>query len=146
MIIFTIVEMMINIIVIVIAVIAILSAVLIPTFGSVVANAEKAAAQADARAIYTEYVAYAAENGYEVKTGKLAVKVDDAEYVIVENGQAIEVEVEGKKLVILTADQAKAQLGGDANDTITKLDVDSDAAADDADDKFEIYVLTVVAN
>ena len=131
--------------VIVIAVIAILSAVLIPTFGSVVANAEKAAAQADARAIYTEYVAYAAENGYEVKTGKLAVKVDDAEYVIVENGQAIEVEVEGKKLVILTADQAIAAIKGSAKvegDSLPQLDIDTTV---NTEEKFEIYIFTPAA-
>ena len=123
--------MMINIIVI-----AILSAVLIPTFGSVVANAEKAAAQADARAIYTEYVAYAAENGLEVKTGKLAVKIDASkdEYVIVENGQAIEVTIDNKKLVILTADQAKVQLDNAAS--LVKIGSET---TNTTEDDFEIY-------
>ncbi|MBQ7326974.1 MAG: type II secretion system protein [Clostridia bacterium] len=48
---FTIVEL-----VIVIAVIAILSAVLIPTFGSVIEDANKTAAQQEARNLYTSYI------------------------------------------------------------------------------------------
>ena len=53
---FTIVEL-----VIVIAVIAILATVLVPTFSGVIANATDAAIKADAKAIYTEYIA--ADNG-----------------------------------------------------------------------------------
>ncbi len=49
---FTIVEL-----VIVIAVIAILSAVLIPTFGGIVEKANASAAQQEARNAYTQYVA-----------------------------------------------------------------------------------------
>ena len=48
---FTIVEL-----VIVIAVIAILSAVLIPTFGTVIEDANKTAAQQEARNLYTAYI------------------------------------------------------------------------------------------
>lgn len=76
---FTIVEL-----VIVIAVIAILSAVLIPTFSNVVSNANEAALKADAKAIYTEYVAWASENGEDVET-EVVVKVKDA-YYNVNNG------------------------------------------------------------
>ena len=84
---FTIVEL-----VIVIAVIAILSAVLIPTFGSVVANAEKAALKADAKAIYTEYVAWASENGKDVaETVYVAFEEEDGtEYYEVKSGVLVD--------------------------------------------------------
>ena len=90
--------MMINIIVIVIAVIAILSAVLIPTFGSVVANAEEAALKADAKAIYTEYVADAAEKGGTVETVIHVNLGDDTtpEYYEVENGLIKDQNADGK--------------------------------------------------
>ena len=84
---------MINIIVIVIAVIAILSAVLIPTFSNVVKDAQNAADEADAKAIYTEYVAQAAEDGLEVEEEvviEITVKennTDVKKYYYVKNGQ-----------------------------------------------------------
>ena len=76
---FTIVEL-----VIVIAVIAILSAVLIPTFSGVVANAEKTAAVSDAKAAYQQYLVATAEKGteedlvfvYEYKTDMLVILED----------------------------------------------------------------------
>ena len=59
---FTIVEL-----VIVIAVIAILSAVLIPTFGNIVERAQATAAQQEARNTHTEYVAaWTPESGAEL--------------------------------------------------------------------------------
>jgi prepilin-type N-terminal cleavage/methylation domain-containing protein len=72
---FTIVEL-----VIVIAVIAILAAVLIPTFAGVTKKAKETAALQEARSIYTEYVAIAAENGTEandcwIKAGSYYVQV-----------------------------------------------------------------------
>lgn len=79
---FTIVEL-----VIVIAVIAILSAVLIPTFSGVVADANKAAVVADAKASYQQYMADNITNDYEknliyVDTGKkLAVVIKDGQLV-----------------------------------------------------------------
>lgn len=54
---FTLVEL-----VIVIAVIAILSAVLIPTFGNVISNAKKSAAQSEASNAISQYVTNAASN------------------------------------------------------------------------------------
>ena len=83
--------MMINIIVIVIAVIAILSAVLIPTFSNVVSNAKDAALKADLKAIYTEYVADAAEKGLEVEE-EVVIEITDTEgakYYKVSNGQLV---------------------------------------------------------
>ena len=119
---FTIVEL-----VIVIAVIAILAAVLIPTFGSVVKNAEDAAAQADARAIYTEYVAYAAEKGLEIEDGKVAVKLTKG-YVIVDGGKVVKT---GEKYLI-TESEAKTALSATS---LTKFGSDTEDATDD----FEIY-------
>lgn len=55
---FTLVEL-----VIVIAVIAILSAVLIPTFGNVISNAKKSSAQSEASNAISQYVTTAAANG-----------------------------------------------------------------------------------
>ena len=76
---FTIVEL-----VIVIAVIAILSAVLIPTFSGVVANAKDTAAKADAKAAYQEYLADKADEGdvaddfiYEYEAGTIYVTIVD---------------------------------------------------------------------
>ena len=66
--------MMINIIVI--AVIAILSAVLIPTFGGIVENAKDTAAAQEARNLYTVYLADKADEG----------NVDEELYVVVEGG------------------------------------------------------------
>ena len=90
---FTIVEL-----VIVIAVIAILSAVLIPTFGGVVADAKEAALKADAKAIYTEYVADAAEQGDTVETVIHVNLGDDTtpEYYEVENGLIKDQNADGK--------------------------------------------------
>lgn len=55
---FTLVEL-----VIVIAVIAILSAVLIPTFGNVISNAKKSSAQSEASNAVSQYITNAASNG-----------------------------------------------------------------------------------
>ena len=75
---FTIVEL-----VIVIAVIAILSAVLIPTFGNVVENAKETARDADAKSIYDQYLAtwdYVNNDG--VPAQDCYVKSDDSYYKV----------------------------------------------------------------
>ena len=81
---FTIVEL-----VIVIAVIAILSAVLIPTFSGVVANAKDQAAKADAKAAYQQYVAAATLANETVKTDLVYVygTGTDVKYVAITAGQ-----------------------------------------------------------
>ena len=82
---FTIVEL-----VIVIAVIAILSAVLIPTFGGVVQNAESTANKQAARNAYVEYVASCTDGIFEDNVIVLAKdaenNADDVYYTIV-NGE-----------------------------------------------------------
>ena len=74
---FTIVEL-----VIVIAVIAILSAVLIPTFGGITTEAKDTARDLDAKNLYTEYLA--ASKGEAAATGN--IKVGEYYYTIA-NGQ-----------------------------------------------------------
>ncbi len=77
---FTIVEL-----VIVIAVIAILAAVLIPTFGSVIEKANESKALQEGRNTYMNWVAEQ-ENVSAALTGKYYVKVGDY-YVLIEDGQ-----------------------------------------------------------
>ena len=86
---FTIVEL-----VIVIAVIAILSAVLIPTFSGVVADANKTAVVADAKAKYQEYMTANITN-YEKDV--VYVDADKKMVVIIKDSQIVEVTVEDKK-------------------------------------------------
>ena len=86
---FTIVEL-----VIVIAVIAILSAVLIPTFGSVISDANKTAAQQEARNAYTSYI-----QANKTNAGAL-----DADLVVKVDGYYFEVEAGQLKDSTLTAD------------------------------------------
>ena len=76
---FTIVEL-----VIVIAVIAILAAVLIPTFGNVIDNANRTAAVQEAKNLHTEYVTIAAMNGQY--TDDLVVKTSKGYYVTITDG------------------------------------------------------------
>ena len=113
--------MMINIIVIVIAVIAILSAVLIPTFGSVVANAEEAALKADAKAIYTEYVAWASENGKNVET-QVYVVIED-KYYLVDNGVLADENIEGSATAPTETGKTLTQVIDDKDTTETTDDV-----------------------
>lgn len=73
--------------VIVIAVIAILAAVLIPTFSSIIKKANDSSDLQAARSIYTEYTA-----NFDYTTGgtpeqNIVVKVDDDSYLIVEDGK-----------------------------------------------------------
>ena len=82
---FTIVEL-----VIVIAVIAILSAVLIPTFSGVVANAKNTAAVSDAKAAYQQYLYATAETSSEADELNFVYKYDDDAYVLILDGQAYE--------------------------------------------------------
>ena len=77
---FTIVEL-----VIVIAVIAILATVLVPTFGNVIANANKSAAIQEAKNVYTEYIAKKAETGTYEDT--LYVKTGENQWVKITKGQ-----------------------------------------------------------
>ena len=74
---FTIVEL-----VIVIAVIAILSAVLIPTFGGIVEKAEKSAAQQEAKNAHTQYLIET-----DADDADLVIVVDDTYFFSVTNGQ-----------------------------------------------------------
>ena len=113
---FTIVEL-----VIVIAVIAILSAVLIPTFGSVVANAEEAALKADAKAIYTEYVAWASENGKNVET-QVYVVIED-KYYLVDNGVLADENIEGSATAPTETGKTLTQVIDDKDTTETTDDV-----------------------
>ena len=103
---FTIVEL-----VIVIAVIAILSAVLIPTFGGIVNNAKESAAMQEARNLYTTYLAGEAGKGNVDED--LYVKLEKGGYVQVEDG-AVKPQADGKYIVA----------------TITEADVDLLKAAD----------------
>lgn len=82
---FTIVEL-----VIVIAVIAILAAVLIPTFSNIVGRANEAAAQADAKNLWTQYCVDVTENNgsYAKFNGYIEVKVSNTDYYFaIKDGQ-----------------------------------------------------------
>ena len=79
---FTIVEL-----VIVIAVIAILSAVLIPTFSGVVAEANKTAVVADAKAVYQQYVSTETLEGREAEKNLIYVDTGKNLFVVIKNGQ-----------------------------------------------------------
>ena len=79
---FTIVEL-----VIVIAVIGILAGVMIPTISGVIAKANDAADLADAKAIYTEYVANLAATGADIPDGELYVELDGGVIYVVTDGQ-----------------------------------------------------------
>lgn len=110
---FTIVEL-----VIVIAVIAILAAVLIPTFSNIVDRANKAAAQADAKNLWTQYCvdvtekneSYADFNGYIVI---------DEYYFSIEKGQ-LDTEVKTK------AEAEKPANNGEGTSEYKAADVDAD--------------------
>ena len=83
---FTLVEL-----VIVIAVIAILAAILIPTFTGVTKDAEEAARDADAKALYTQYINETVDANQEPATDFYIYA--DGYYYQVENG-ALDVENE----------------------------------------------------
>ena len=68
---FTIVEL-----VIVIGVIGILSAILIPTFVSLTANAQKAREQSDVSNIYSMYAAEAADGWIDVESGDPTIEIE----------------------------------------------------------------------
>ena len=104
---FTIVEL-----VIVIAVIAILSAVLIPTFSGVVANAEKQAAIADAKAAYQQYVATQTLNGEEV-TGDFIYKYSADKYIVIKDGQLV-TDNKGDVVVYTAQESAESTVGANA--------------------------------
>lgn len=78
---FTIVEL-----VIVIAVIGILAAVLIPTFGTIIADAKETAAIQDIRAAYTELVAEKAKTGETLPT-LIKVTHTNGTVIIINNGK-----------------------------------------------------------
>lgn len=111
---FTIVEL-----VIVIAVIAILSAVLIPTFSSVIGNAQNTARDQEASNVYKQYLEEFdyTKGSLPVKDGYLAyVKGDVTYYYTIENGQIdLDSELDAKdKPVAKPADcatTAKATVG-----------------------------------
>ena len=77
---FTIVEL-----VIVIAVIAILSAVLIPTFGGIIGNANRSAAQQEAYNLYKDHLATSLVDGV-IDDNELTVTTDGYTITIDENG------------------------------------------------------------
>jgi type IV pilus assembly protein PilA len=77
---FTLVEL-----VIVIAVIAILAAVLIPVFSNLINDAKEAAALADARTVYEQYIVEAAQAKEEV-AGDLIIQADETHYFAVKEG------------------------------------------------------------
>ena len=85
---FTIVEL-----VIVIAVIAILSAVLIPTFSGVVANAKNTAAVSDAKAAYQQYLYATAETSTGEEKLNFVYKYATDMNVIIKDGEVVEVKV-----------------------------------------------------
>ena len=111
---FTIVEL-----VIVIAVIAILSAVLIPTFSGVVAEANNTAAVTDAKTAYQEYVAATTLAGGTAELNMIFVAAESSEgkadgrYVVIKNGQVYEkTEGDTKVSVFTTETAALAELKG----------------------------------
>lgn len=88
---FTIVEL-----VIVIAVIAILAAVLIPTFSNIVGRANEAAAQADAKNLWTQYCVDVTENNGSYAKFNGYIEIDKKYYFSIENGQ-LDTEVKTEK-------------------------------------------------
>ncbi len=101
---FTIVEL-----VIVIAVIAILAAVLIPTFGSVIDNAKESAAMQDARNAYIVYVEKNAATG--AVDEDLYVKISDTEYVEIKGGQVYQQTANGNVKATYFVDATIAAAG-----------------------------------
>lgn len=104
--------------VIVIAVIAILAAVLIPTFSSIIKKANKSSDLQAARSIYTEYTAnvdYATEEAER----DIVVKVDDDSYLIVDDGKmqddVYETEADAAEKLGANAAGEKYQLLDDAS-------------------------------
>ena len=80
---FTLVEL-----VIVIAVIAILSAILIPTFGNIIEDANKTSAQSDTKAAVTTHMSVVAKDGGNLADGYIVMLEDGAAkyYFVYENG------------------------------------------------------------
>ena len=109
---FTIVELS-----IVIAVIAILSAVLIPTFTSIVKNSKNSAAIQDAQNAYTQYIADANLEDEELATDAI-YKTSDGKYIALDAGKA---KVDNKGVVYYydSVDDAIEALGYTLDDTTT---------------------------
>ena len=93
---FTIVEL-----VIVIAVIAILSAVLIPTFGTVIADANESARDQEARKLYTDYI-----SDFDYSTGTAPL---EAGYIVVDGYYY---EMAGGNFVDITENQENTKPDG----------------------------------
>ena len=91
---FTIVEL-----VIVIAVIAILSAVLIPTFGNVISNAKKSAAQSEASNAISQYVTNQAQAGADTNIADGYVIVLDSRFDIVDSTTTSKVNADWKNKI-----------------------------------------------
>ena len=87
-------------------------------------SAKEAAAQADANAIYTEYVAAVAEKGGDIEEGTLYIQVNGG-YVKYENGKAVK-----------TNDSYITTLPD--NLTQVQVDLDEDGNIEDGE-KFAIY-------
>ena len=132
---FTIVEL-----VIVIAVIAILSAVLIPTFSGVVANAETQAIISDAKAEYQQYVATKTLNGEEAKQNMLYI--DDDKCVAIVNGQ-LHTEVNKVKVFDFDVNADNEELL--ALFTVTEADLDTTEAGQYTEEKTLVAVIAETA-
>ena len=142
---FTIVEL-----VIVIAVIAILAAVLIPTFSSVVDKANASAAFQEAK---NEYTLYVSENAQELTGDEdFIIVVDNKYYVLVTDGQLADAAVKGTKPTGYGDDDASKYYAKTADNainanktyyTVTEGVYSSVAspAVDDIDDYFEQFDL-----
>ena len=107
---FTIVEL-----VVVIAVIAILAAIMIPTFSGVTKDAQEKAALADARAIYTEFIANHPEA--DIDYVKHANK-----YYAVGNFDVVNANAVAQDAVILEDGKWMSDVCADTTDTDTNCD------------------------
>ncbi len=131
---FTLVEL-----VIVIAVIAILSAILIPTFGNVISQANETAAMDNAKTAYTNFLV---ENGNNSKDEtKYVSYADDEAYILVDpsasaikyayhvvNGTLTKVEV-GNNSNLLAAVKSALELSGESGITLNNTSVPVEKAA-----------------
>lgn len=110
---FTIVEL-----VIVIAVIAILAAVLIPTFSNIVERANEAAAQADAKNLWTQYCVDVTEDNKSYADFNGYIVIDEEYYFSIEKGQLdtevkTKTEAESKKPANFTEDGTSCEYKAD---------------------------------
>ena len=127
---FTIVEL-----VIVITVIAILSAVLIPTFTSVVRNSKDSAAIQDAKNAYTQYLA---DNAVE-PAENLIYAYDEDRYVLINEGELYQENGEVKIFPTLAEAEAIFDYAADADGEGEGTTPTHNKAADANNSKLTIY-------